>query len=373
MTTDLQTPGQLLFTKLGINLDEVPIEQLSDYTAVEYYLTVEDEPPPDATNLEKVRGLLEAVHHLCEVEAWKEAVKILCISIDSPTNEQLHSQLNTWGYYREQSEIYNKFLESLENLHPYYKTIFLHNIGNIYHAFGEYRKSIEYYEQALETVEKFEDLQQKGVLLNNLGFAHFFLGHYTEAIDYYWQRLLFAWKNQDLEGEGATMNNLGLVYHAQGKYYKAIKYQERSLSILRTIGDKSGEGSVLDSLVSSYAALEEDFAKAIEYQKRHLDIARELQDRRGEGEALCNLGVTLARLKKYSEALEHLHSSIKISRTIGTRSIEAFALNSLAKIHLILGDAVLALKYCNQALIIATELGIPLAKECQDLKEKLSN
>lgn len=101
MTADLQTPGQLLFTKLGINLDEVPIEQLSDYTAVEYYLTVEDEPSPDAANIEKVRRYLEAFHHLSEVEAWEEASKILSIYLDTPTNEQLHEQLGTWGYYHE--------------------------------------------------------------------------------------------------------------------------------------------------------------------------------------------------------------------------------------------------------------------------------
>ena len=38
------SPKLLLFEKLLINLDETRIEELNDYIAVEYFLTVEDEP-----------------------------------------------------------------------------------------------------------------------------------------------------------------------------------------------------------------------------------------------------------------------------------------------------------------------------------------
>ena len=65
ITNSSTTLGQLLFVKLGLNLDGVPLELLADYTAVEYYLTVEDESSPDATNLEKVRCYLESFEHLC--------------------------------------------------------------------------------------------------------------------------------------------------------------------------------------------------------------------------------------------------------------------------------------------------------------------
>jgi len=146
MTTDLQTPGQLLFAKLGINLDEVPIEKLSDYTAVEYYLTVEDEPPQDATNLEKVRGYLEAFYHLSEVEDWEAASKILSIHLDTPTNENLHNQLGVWGYYQERIDLYNRLLYKL-NL--YWDSICLNGLGNTYDSLGEYVRAIEYHQQDL--------------------------------------------------------------------------------------------------------------------------------------------------------------------------------------------------------------------------------
>ena len=65
--TNSQTPGQLLFAKLEIDLDEVPIEQLAEYTAVEYYLAIEDDPPNDATNLDNVQRYLQSFDHLCDV------------------------------------------------------------------------------------------------------------------------------------------------------------------------------------------------------------------------------------------------------------------------------------------------------------------
>jgi hypothetical protein len=58
-----QTPNQELFAKLEINTDEISIEQLAEYTAVEYFLTVEDEPSPDADNLQKINRYLEALEY----------------------------------------------------------------------------------------------------------------------------------------------------------------------------------------------------------------------------------------------------------------------------------------------------------------------
>src|SRR4028118_885317 len=118
----------------------------TQYRAVINWLT-KYKPATDASNLDQVRGYLEAFHHLCEVEAWNQALKILVINITYPENEQLHNQLFTWGYYRNLLELYKKFLEHLANIHPYYQTIFLYGMGKVYYAQGYLEKAIEYYQQ----------------------------------------------------------------------------------------------------------------------------------------------------------------------------------------------------------------------------------
>lgn len=287
MTTDLQTPGQLLFAKLGINLDEVPIEQLSDYTAVEYYLTVEDEPPSDAANIEKVRRYLEAFHHLSELEAWARAREILSISLDTPINEELHGQLYIWGYYREQIELYSSLL-----------------------------------------------------------------GKLSSTLD-----IMF-------------LRGLGVAYRLLAVYKQAIDYSQQSLALARKLGDQAGEGTALGNLGIAYDSLEE-YDQAIEYYQQHLVIARSIGDRAGEGRTLCNWGITLFKIERYSEALKYSQTALKIVSEIGDSSVEANTFYLLAKLHQKLGHRDLADKYGNQALAIAIELGIPLAKECQELKEKL--
>ncbi|MFN6525575.1 hypothetical protein [Nostoc sp. ChiSLP03a] len=133
MTTNSQTIGQLLFTQLKINLDEVTTDQLADYTAVEYYLTVEDEPPPDAVNLEKVRRYLEAFHHLGKVENWEASGKVLLTRLDTPTKQLLHDQLGTWGYYSEQVHLYEPLIKNCDLI---LKVIALYQLKMNLHIMG---------------------------------------------------------------------------------------------------------------------------------------------------------------------------------------------------------------------------------------------
>jgi ABC-type phosphate/phosphonate transport system ATPase subunit len=68
-----------------------------------------------------------------------------------------------------------------------------------------------------------------------------------------------------------------------------------------------------------------------------------------------------------------VQKALKIEQKIGNLHGEATTTYLLATIHHQLGNLDLAHEYCDRALSIATELGIPLAKECQELKEKLLN
>jgi tetratricopeptide (TPR) repeat protein len=73
------------------------------------------------------------------------------------------------------------------------------------------------------------------------------------------------------------------------------------------------------------------------------------------------------KLEQYSEALAYLEAALKISRSTGDRLTEAITLYDLAIVHQI-GSVQLALEYCEQALVIAKELRIPLEKYCLKLK-----
>jgi tetratricopeptide (TPR) repeat protein len=285
------------------------------------------EPDPDASNLEKVQGYLEAFHHLCEVGDWEQASQILSIRLDIPTNEELHNQLGIWGYYLQQIQLYSTILGKLNDA---WNCICYSGLGNAYKSLGDYPQAIGYHQQSLRTARK---------ICNR-------------------------------KDEGTALGNLGNVYYSLGDYPQAIGYHQQSLTIFREIGDRYGEGTSLGNLGNAYDSLG-NYPQAIEYHQQHLTIAREIGDRYGEGSAVGNLAVTLFQLEQYSEALENLQAALNIFREIGYRSFEAITLNNLAKLYLKLGDRALAIEYWDKALEIFIQLGVLQARKAQELKEKL--
>jgi tetratricopeptide (TPR) repeat protein len=359
---NITPPGNSILSYLDIDPATVksikPLTKRTQYRAVINWIA-KYKPAKDASNLDRVRGYLEAFHHLSEVEAWNQALKILVINIIEPENEQLHNQLFTWGYYKILSELYNRLLEPLANIAPYYQTIFLYGMGKVYYAQGYLEKAIEYYQQALELARTFPDYQQESAILNSLGLVYLYLRDYSKSVNYHWHSLVIGWKNHNYQGQAIALNSLGLVFCQKGKYSKAIKYQQESLRILRQNYNPSYEGRVLGSLAQAYGGLE-NYEKTIEYQQQHLTIMRTIEDRAGEGEALFNLATTLAICQQDSEAIKYFQESLDICREIGNRLTEVNVLLNLTAFYKKSGNKDLVRKHHQRAVSIADELGIPL-------------
>jgi len=337
--------------------------------AAQLWLT-EYVPEPDVPNLEKVRGYLEAFYHLCAIEDWEGAREIYTKEIPF-TQESFHWQLLVWGYYKELIDISLQ----VSNFAP--KTgdrqgscIALGGLGFAYYNLGEYSQAIDCYQQRLSIAREIGNRWQEGSALGGLGLTYSDLGEYQQAIEYHLQRLSIAREVGNRWEEGSALGGIGLAYYGSGKYQQAIDYHLQALTISREIGDRRGEGQDLGNLGIAYRQLDEA-QQALDYQLQYLTIAREIGDRRGEGIALDSLGETFIYLERYSEALEKLQLALEISKTIGDRTGEAYAYKHLANLHHQMGRSPLAREFCQQALAIALELGIPLAQDCQTLRDKL--
>ncbi|WP_293127020.1 tetratricopeptide repeat protein [Microcoleus sp. bin38.metabat.b11b12b14.051] len=483
--------GELVLAKLGIDGNYIKGITLrhrrTQYKAVINWLT-QYHPQPDASNLDKVRGYLEAFGHLCNVENWEAASKILLTRINTPSQEELYKQLGIWSYYREQIEVCSQILgklngsfdinllntlgnsyyilgdyrramdylqqsltiareiqddlgqeNALVNLGKLYflmgeyvraiechqhslkiaqeigdlrgKAQALTNLGSVYASLGNYSKTIEYSQQSLAIARQINNRFDEGQALANIGAFHLYQGEYEMAIEYYQQSLKIAREIGDRRGEEMALGSLGVVYESIGEYVQGIEYNQESLLIAQEIGDVRGEEQALANLGSVYANIG-DYGKTIEYSQQSLAIAREIGNRQGEGEALgnigfayqslgeydraiscyqhqlqiareigyilsegealCNLGNTLIQVENYVEALDYFQQSLNIFREIGSRANQAEALKSLAEVHQHLGHLDIAIEFGDMALAIATELGIPLANECQKLKDTLT-
>jgi len=299
--------------------------EIAERQAAHLWLTTY-EPAFNASNLESLRGYLEAFDHFCEVEDWEKAAETYTGKIKL-TQHELHWQLSIWSYYKELIRVSSRISERINSRT---KGICLNRLGNAYRNLGDINKSIAYYEQALDFTRKTGDRHWESTVLGNLGIAYKNLGNQKQAISYYKRHLKIAKEDGDRNGESRALSNLGIAYKNLGQYKQAINYHQKSLT-----------------------------------------IKREMDDRRGEAIALCNLGNTQFMLKQYKEALENSHSALVLAREVGAREGESELLKNIAEVHQELGDYALALSYCQQALELSTELGIPLAAECEVLRQQI--
>lgn len=189
------------------------------------------------------------------------------------------------------------------------------NLGYSYDDLGEFRKAIEFYEQALVIFREIGDGRAEDNILGNLGVTYMNLGDARKAIEFYEQQSKIVREIGDRRGEGNALGNLGSAYMDLGDTRKAIDFYEQQLLIAREVGDRHGEGNALGNLGNAYSA-SGDARKAVEYCEQALVIDRETGDRRGEGTDLFNSGLALDCLGGRVNATVSLEAALKIYEAI---------------------------------------------------------
>ncbi len=246
----------------------------------------------------------------------------------------------------------------------------LGNLGLTYNYLGQYERAIDFHHQNLTISREIGDRQSEGNTLGNLGNTYNSLGQYERAIDCHQQWLTISQKICDRAGESKALCSLGLVYYRLERYERAIDYHQQALMISREIGYRQGEGIALGNLGNVYYRLGQ-YKWGLGFYEQQLTLVRAIGDRRGEGIALANTGGTQLKLEQYAECLTNNQIALKIFREIGVQEGEAETLKNLAELNQALGKFELARKYFQQALELATELGIPLVNECRKLQKEL--
>ncbi|BAT56801.1 tetratricopeptide TPR_2 (plasmid) [Nostoc sp. NIES-3756] len=171
--------SQSILNDLGINLDTLKHSQLSRWQKVQYRAVInwltKYKPLPNASNLDKVRGCLEAFHHLCELESWEKASKIFALKLNNRQNVELHLQLGTWGYYEEQIELYKTLLGKMESS---VDIVCFNGLGKASTLLGNYNQALTYYNQGIVIGTTLKDHQLIADIFNNISANYRFLSDY---------------------------------------------------------------------------------------------------------------------------------------------------------------------------------------------------
>ncbi len=250
----------------------------------------------------------------------------------------------------------------------------LGSLGILYGQICSYKKSLEYFEKALEIAQDIGDRQSEGTLLGDLGIVYSALGQVERAIEYYEQALAIAKEIGDRRGEGNQLGKLGIAYSDLGQVERAIDYYEHALAIAKEIGDRRGEGNWLGNLGNAHSDLGQ-VERAIDYYEQALAIAKEIGHRRNEGNWLGNLGNAYADLGQVERAIEYYEPALTIAKEIGDRRGEGTLLNNLGVAFEDLEKYDLALACYLLARKIRREIGDPKIETTEnnidDIKTKI--
>jgi tetratricopeptide (TPR) repeat protein len=206
------------------------------------------------------------------------------------------------------------------------EVVHLGNLGIAYSSLGEYRRAIEYYEQVLAVEreisaephsegERTEARRGEAASLGGLGNAYSSLGEYRRAIEYHEQALAIAEEIGDRRGESASLGGLGDAYSSLGEYRRAIEYHVVALDTSREIGDRRGEAKDLSGLGSVFYNLE-DYEHAREYYKQVHAITQEIGDRLGEAHSLSSLAFCFDSINDRPQAIAHAQAALEILTAI---------------------------------------------------------
>jgi tetratricopeptide (TPR) repeat protein len=219
-------------------------------------------------------------------------------------------------------------------------------------ADGQVRESIKLLDQARGLSESagFSDVERAEVIFA-LGIARYKLSSITTAIGLFNAALELA-ERSGLPCDQLRSNILearSRCYRRQRDFAAAKEDVERALELAESLNDRPAmaEGYFQASIV---AEREGHWVLARTYAEQAKSLYEELAQHRNVGRVLNNIGGLNFLLGKAEEAVPHLKEAFRIAIDLGHDADAAFAVSSLAQVHLRTGNVEQAEEQARHAL-----------------------
>jgi tetratricopeptide (TPR) repeat protein len=210
--------------------------------------------------------------------------------------------------------------------------------GGIFASFsGSYlRGALDYLDEPLR---QGEGTQEKARILTLLGYSQRALGQYARSINFHEQALEIARNAGDRPCEIANLNHLSRTYVQERNYAEAINYSQRAVILSRQAGDRTGEANALVNLGYSevmQAQQEEQlepevYEMPINYLQQGLRLSEQLGDVQSKALCLSSLGIAYQVIREPQNAIKHLENGFQTAQLSGDLYLQGLNLASLAE------------------------------------------
>lgn len=185
-------------------------------------------------------------------------------------------------------------------------------IGKFYSMEPDFKKAIEYYNNAIKIGVSQNDSKRLSKLYKKMGNIYQDNNNYSSALEYYF-------KSAKIDEELHNVNELGKDYVYIAEIYRGLNDFKKSkyyLDISTKNALKADDKKLLTYIYLSYAHLYENqnqTDKVEFYAKKAYLLSRELNNKNYIGTSLFALGLVDEKKGNYEQAILKIHESLKIS------------------------------------------------------------
>jgi serine phosphatase RsbU (regulator of sigma subunit) len=221
---------------------------------------------------------------------------------------------------------------------------------------GDYSKSLENFQQSLDSYKQANN--KKGIAESSmsLGLAYFYFGDYVRSIQLLTESLKLNEEINDKHGMAKSLSNIGIVTGEQNDFEESLENFNKSLLIFNELNDLNSKASILNNIGSVYLKMQQ-FYKAIEAYSEAREINEKIGNINGLSNSIVNLGSAYASKGDLEKGLAYFIESLELSKSVGNKSGEAKSNSLIGNLYV---DSKLydkAIKYLQSSLAIAKEIG----------------
>ncbi len=237
----------------------------------------------------------------------------------------------------------------------------LDGLGDMYSVVGDYEKSRESYESALDLAEGRTKRARIRAKIRSLGIREAERDEEIEA------------KKPDFVESGESeeafaLNNVCNAHFSRGEYDRALRYCEKGLKMFEEIEDRTLAAYYSLKIAEVYLK-KKDFQKALDFCARASEVSEEMGAKDGIAHAKRVFGMIYREQKRWRESIENFEESLRICEEIGTEKELADSYFEFGMMWKENGDAEKEKDNLNKAMDILEDLRLEM--ESEKVKEAL--
>ena len=282
---------------------------------------------------------------------------------DNNSNDDVHSinrnialALTHQGKYDEAIEILNNAYNHFSKTGNYQTITILGNIGSVYLAQGELKKSYDYFKQQYDMATKNNTKNEIQNALGNMANITNFSGNHKDALKMFKEIILVCEDLNDKENQSKTYNNIGLCNKLLHKYDDAMEYYKKSLNISESLGDKAEIAFGYMNMGLVYHKLS-DYEKSLKNYRKSSKMAKEANDVRVLSFLHGNFGLLYTDMGDIEHALEEFESGKRIFEQMNETRGLALNKYDISKILFFKNESIKSIPLLTDASQKLKELG----------------